>query len=131
MSFFLLFFAFGAVVGLVLALVGVSLPVQIVGFIVASVLGMVVFRPALLNRLALGSSEGYKGHNSITGRGAVVTRAIEPDGSGMVQIGGGEFWTARAAYSGQRIERGVRVRVLDTDGVAALVVVAEGERRSD
>lgn len=130
MSFFLLFFAFGAVVGLVLAFVGVSLPVQIAGFIVASVLSMVVLRPAILNRLALRGGERYERRNTIAGRGAVVTSDIEPDGSGMVQIGGGEFWTARAAYSGQRIERGVRVRVLDTDGVAALVVVAEGEERS-
>lgn len=130
MSFFLLFFTFGAMVGLLLALVGVSLPFQIAGFIVASVLSMVVFRPAILNRLAIGSSERYERRNTIAGRGAVVTEAIEPGGSGMVQIGGGEFWTARAAYSGQGIERGARVRVLDTDGIAALVV-AEGERRSD
>jgi membrane-bound ClpP family serine protease len=44
-----------------------------------------------------------------------------------VRIGGGEFWTARSLYSGQRIEPGARVRVLETDGLTALVEVVEVE----
>lgn len=120
-SFFLLFFAFGAVVALSLALLGAGLLVQIMGFIAFSVLGMVVLRPALLNRLALRSGERYVGTDGITGRSAIVTETIEPDRSGTVQLGGGEYWSARAAVPGQRIEAGSRVRVLDTDGIVALV----------
>lgn len=120
-SFFLLFFAFGAVVGLVLALMGFGVGVQIAGFIVASVASMVVLRPALLNRLALSGSEPYEGPGKVTGKKAVVTNAIEPGESGMVRVGNGEFWTARTLYSGGRLEPGARVRVLDTDGLTALV----------
>lgn len=126
-SFFLLFFAFGALVSLVLALVGLGLTAQVLGFIAASVLSMIVLRPALLNRLALAGSEPYKGPGRIEGKNAVVTDPIEPGESGMVKIGNGEFWTARALYTGGIIESGARVRVLDTDGLTALVEPLDGE----
>lgn len=126
-SFFLLFFAFGALVGLLLALAGLGLAAQLVGFIAASVLSMIVLRPALLNRLALTGSEPYKGPGRIEGKKAVVTNPIEPGETGMVRIGNGEFWTARTLYTNGRIESGARVRVLDTDGLTALVEPLDGE----
>jgi membrane protein implicated in regulation of membrane protease activity len=130
-SFFLLFFAFGAAVSLVMALFDLGLTAQVIGFIGASVLSMVILRPALLNRLALAGSEPYEGPGKIEGRKAIVTDPIEPGESGMVKIGNGEFWTARTLYTGGRIESGVRVQVLDTDGLTALVEpldVEEGEQ---
>lgn len=120
-SFFLLFFALGAVVGLVMAFLGFGFTAQIIGFIAASVLSMIVLRPALLNRLALAGSEPYVGPGKIEGKKAVVTNPIEPGESGMVKVGNGEFWTARTLYTSERLESGVRVRVLDTDGLTALV----------
>lgn len=126
-SFFLLFFAVGALVSLLMALVGLSLTAQIVGFIAASVLSMIVLRPTLLNRLALAGSEPYKGPGSIEGRRAVVTDAIEPGESGMVRIGNGEFWTARTLYTGGRIESGARVRVLGKENLTALVEPLDSE----
>lgn len=77
-SFFLLFFALGAVVGLVMAFLGFGFTAQIIGFIAASVLSMIVLRPALLNRLALAGSEPYVGPGKIEGKKAVVTNPIEP-----------------------------------------------------
>jgi membrane protein implicated in regulation of membrane protease activity len=124
-SFFLLFFSLGAVVGLVAALLGFSITVQAVGFLAASVLSMVILRPTFLNRLALGGGESYLGHRGITGESAVVTEEIEAGGKGMVRVGSGEFWTARSLYPGEKIERGTKVRVLDTDGLTALVDTVE------
>jgi membrane protein implicated in regulation of membrane protease activity len=120
-SFFLLFFAFGAVVGMVMAFLGLGFTAQIAGFIGASVLSMVVLRATLLNRLALAGSEPYVGPGKIEGKKAVVTDPIEPGESGMVKVGNGEFWTARTLYTSERLESGVRVRILDTDGLTALV----------
>lgn len=130
-SFFLLFFSLGALVGLLLAAVGAGVVAQVLGFVAASVLSMLVLRPALMHRISFRSSEPYVARGGITGRSGVVTSAIEPGGSGTVRIGSGEFWTARALYPEQGIEPGTRVRVLDTDGVTALVEVLgieEGEK---
>ena len=120
-SFFLLFFSLGAVVGLAAALLGFGITVQAVGFLAASVLSMVILRPAVLNRLSLRGGEGYRGHPGITGESAVVTEEIEAGGKGMVRVGTGEFWTARSLHPDEKIEQGTRVRVLDTDGLTALV----------
>jgi membrane protein implicated in regulation of membrane protease activity len=120
-SFFLLFFSLGAVVGLVAAMLGLGITVQAVGVVAASLLSMAVLRPALLNRLALGSGEGYRRHRGITGENAVVTEEIEAGGKGMVRVGSGEFWTARSLHPDEKIVPGTRVRVLDTDGLTALV----------
>lgn len=124
-SLFPLFFSLGAVVGLAMALLGFGPAAQMVGFIAVSVASMAVLRPALLNRLALGGSERYEGRGGIVGENAVVTEAIEPGGKGTVRIGGGEFWTARALYSREKIEKGARVRVIEADGLTALVETLE------
>ena len=72
--------------------------------------------------------ERYVSRPLITGKSGIVTNTIEPGASGMVRIGDGEFWTARSVYLDQRIEVGSRVRVLDTDGLAALVESIEAEK---
>ena len=126
-SFFLLFFSLGALVALLAAFAGLGIGLQVAGFIVASLLSMVVLRPALMHRISFRGSEGYESRDSITGKSGVVTSSIEPGGSGTVRIGSGEFWTARAVYPEQRIESGTRVRVLDNDGITALVEAVEIE----
>ena len=126
-SFFLLFFSLGAVVALVMAFLGLGPVAQAIGFVAASVLSMAVLRPTLVHRISFRGSERYVGRGSIAGKSGVVTDAIEPGGSGMVRIGSGEFWTARSVYPEQGIEAGTRVRVLDTDGITALVEAVEIE----
>ncbi len=127
-SFFLLFLSIGALVGLVMALLGLGLVAQAMGFVVASVLSMALLRPALVHRISFRRSEHYESHDSITGRSGVVTKSIEPGSSGTVRIGSGEFWTARALYPEQGIEQGTRVRVLDTDRITAIVEAVEIEK---
>jgi membrane protein implicated in regulation of membrane protease activity len=130
-SFFLLFLSLGALAGLILATLDFGIAVQAIGFVAASALSMAVLRPALMHRISFRGSERYESRNSVAGRSGVVTHAIEPGGSGTVRIGSGEFWTARSVYPEQGIEAGARVRVLDTDGITALVEavgIEEGEK---
>lgn len=127
-SFFLLFFSFGALIALLMAFLGFGIAAQVIGFIAASVLSTVALRPALLHRISFRGSERYEQRGSIMGKSGVVTDAIEPGGSGTVRIGSGEFWTARALRAGERIEPGTTVRVLDTDGLTALVETVEIEK---
>jgi membrane protein implicated in regulation of membrane protease activity len=130
-SFFLLFFSLGAVAGLIGASLGLGIAAQAVAFVAASALSMAILRPALMHRISFRGSERYESRNAVTGKSGVVTDRIEPGGSGTVRIGSGDFWTARSVYPGQGIEAGARVRVLDTDGITALVEavgIEEGEK---
>lgn len=128
-SFFLFFFALGAIVALIMAFLGFGFTAQIVGFMGASVLSMVALRPAVLNRLALVGGEPYESSGKIIGKKAVVTKPIEPGRAGMVKVGNGEFWTARTLDITERLAIGERVRVLDTDVLTALVEpLEEGEQ---
>ena len=52
LSFFLLFFSLGALVGLVMAFFGLGLVAQALGFVAASVLSVVVLRAALMPRIS-------------------------------------------------------------------------------
>jgi membrane protein implicated in regulation of membrane protease activity len=130
-SFFLLFFSLGAVAGLIVASLGLGIAAQAVAFVAASALSMAILRPALMHRISFRGSERYESRNAVTGKSGVVTDRIEPGGSGTVRIGSGDFWTARSVYPGQGIEAGARVRVLDTDGITALVEavgIEDGEK---
>jgi membrane protein implicated in regulation of membrane protease activity len=111
-----------------MAFLGLGLVAQAIGFVAASVLSMALLRPALVHRISFRGSERYESRDSITGRSGIVTTSIEPGGSGTVRIGSGEFWTARAVYPERGIEQGTRVRVLDTDGITALVEAVEIEK---
>ena len=130
-AFFLLFFSLGAVVALCLALLGEGLAWQLIGLVVASLLGIAIVRPPLLRRLSLDQGEGYERRESIIGKSATVIGAIEPGASGTVRVGSGDFWTARALYSRQRIEVDSRVRILDIDGLTALVEPLESLERGE
>lgn len=126
-SFFLLFFSLGAVVALGLSLADFGITAQAIGFVGATALSMAVLRPALLNRLAIGAGEGHLKTSGVTGKNGVIMEKIEPGGAGTVRIGSGEFWTARSLSQGEGIEPGSRVRVLDTDGLTAIVEVVAVE----
>ena len=120
-SFFLVFFALGALVALGLAALGFGLPVQIAGFVAASAASLALLRPTVVHRLSLGGGERYGRRGGLVGRSVTGTVAIEPGGNGQVEVGGGEYWSARSAYGDRRIEKGARVRVLHTDGLTVLV----------
>lgn len=123
-SFFLVFFSLGALAALVLALFGFGTVAQAVVFVLGTGASAFILRPTLLNRLSVGGGD-YQRRRGAEGSTGVVTEAIEPGGKGTVRIGSGEFWSARAMYGDERIEPGARVRVLDTDGLTALVDVLE------
>jgi membrane protein implicated in regulation of membrane protease activity len=123
-SFFLVFFALGASAALLVALLGGGWALQILSFILVSVLSMFVLRPALVQRLSFRTSERYESRDALVGRSATVTAAIEPGGSGTVRVGSGEFWTARALH-GDPVEEGSRVRIMDRDGLTVLVEPVE------
>lgn len=121
-SFFLIFFTVGAIAALISAAIpGIPMTVEIIVFLIVSALTMATLRPPLVRRLAHRNSQFYQLRDSVIGKRAVVTQAIEPDSTGTVRIGGGEYWTAEAVYSKATIPEGAQVEIVATRGVTALV----------
>jgi membrane protein implicated in regulation of membrane protease activity len=114
----LLMLALGACVGVVTALLGLPVAVQILAALAASVAMLALVRPSMAKRLQSGP-ELTLGHNALVGRTGVAVTEITADG-GQVRIGG-ELWSARAFDETAVIRPGARVDVFQIKGATAVV----------
>ncbi len=116
-GFFLLPFAAGAAVAGVLALLSISVPVQIVTFVIVSVLAL-----WLLQRFAKRDIHGELlpvGAARYVGASAIVLQPVKKFDDGMVKMGTQE-WRATTDKDGE-IPTGTEVRVIEVRG-ARLVI---------
>jgi len=118
-GFFLLPFGIGALASAIVALAGGEFPVQLVVFIVVSVVAFAAFRPlaARLNRAAQPPGVGA---NRLVDQIGVVVEQLGPDDAGMVRVNA-EVWRAESA-DGTVMRPGDRVTVVDVRGTRVLVV---------
>jgi membrane protein implicated in regulation of membrane protease activity len=114
----LLMLALGACVGVVTALLGLPVAVQILAALAASVAMLALVRPSMVKRLHSGP-ELTLGHDALVGRTGVAVTEITGDG-GQVRIGG-ELWSARAFDETAVIRPGARVDVFQIKGATAVV----------
>lgn len=120
-GFFMLPFAIGAAIAAILAWANVTLPVQLVVFIVTSLVALFGLR-----RFAWSDREpSYPvGAKRFVNARAVVTEAIDPaTGAGRVRLDS-EVWGATTDI-GAVIESGTPVRVVDVRGARLVVEPAE------
>ena len=117
--FGLIFVSVGAVAAALAAGVDYGFSVQLVVFIVALGVSLVVLRPRMMARL--GARGVPSRTDGLIGRDGVVTFDIETTvGSGRVNVGG-EDWAARSSTP---IPAGTRIRVVAADGIVLEVVPA-------
>ncbi len=114
----LLMMATGALVGVVVALLGLPVAVQILAAVAASVGMLALVRPSVVRRMHAGP-ELTLGHDALVGKQAVVVSEVSSQG-GQVRIAG-ELWTARPYDDTLVIPEGARVDVLQIKGATALV----------
>ena len=115
----LLMFAGGALGGMAVALAGGATVLQMVAFIVISGLLLALVRPVATRHLTQRTPLQLDGVDSLIGRTAKVTRAIDISG-GRIRMGADE-WTARTQHSGESFAVGETVRILQVDGATAVV----------
>ena len=115
----LLMFAGGALGGVAVALLGGATVLQLVAFIVVSGLLLAVVRPIAKKHLTERTPLQLDGVDSLIGRTAKVTRAIDYSG-GRIRMGADE-WSARTQHSGEAFAIGDTVRILEVDGATAVV----------
>lgn len=114
-----IWFAGGALVACIAALLGGALPVQVALFLVVSVLLLLFTRPWAVRYL--NKNRTPTNVESMIGRQGVVLKAIDNmKEQGQVRIGGMD-WTARASDDSDRIPEGTVVEVVKIAGVKAIV----------
>ncbi len=109
----------GALVGMLVALIGLGVPLQIVAAAAASVAMLALVRPAVVKRLH-GGPELRLGHGKLVGTQGVVTEPISALQSGRVRLGG-EIWSAHPYDETLTIAPGETVEVLEIRGATAYV----------
>ena len=111
--------AAGAVIGMVAALIGLPVVIQILAALAASVAMLALVRPAFVKRLH-GGPELALGHGKLVGTRCVVTEDITGLAAGRIKAGG-ETWTALPYDENLRIAAGETVEILQIKGATAYV----------
>jgi membrane protein implicated in regulation of membrane protease activity len=115
----LIMLAVGAVAGMVLALVGAPLALQLLVAAGVSVAMLGLVRPALAKRFH-GGPELNLGHGKLVGQRGVVTEEITGLQNGRIKLAG-EVWTAAPYDDHVTIAPGETVEVLQIKGATAYV----------
>ena len=111
--------AVGAVVGMVLAIAGLPVAVQVLAALAASVAMLSLVRPNMVKRLH-GGPELSLGHTKLVGTQGLVTAEINGLTPGRIQAGG-ETWSALPYDDGLTISAGETVEIFEIRGATAYV----------
>jgi membrane protein implicated in regulation of membrane protease activity len=113
-----IWFAGGAVVAVVAALLGVSVPLQVVIFVVVSILLLVLTRPWAMKHFK--SKLESTNIDAVIGKEAMVTKEISPFSAGEAKLNG-LTWVALATDKNMTIAAETAVKVDAVEGVKLIV----------
>ena len=116
----LVMLAAGAIVGMVAALIGLPVAIQVLAFAGVSVAALALVRPTFVKRLH-GGPDLALGHGKLVGRQGTVIADITSLAPGRIKLAG-EFWTAEPYDETTSIEAGETVEVLEIRGATAIVL---------
>jgi membrane protein implicated in regulation of membrane protease activity len=121
-----IWFAIGAIIAAVAALLGAGFLAQIAVFLAVSVLTLIFTRPIASKKLKVGREKNVT--EQMEGKPGLVTEAVTPFGTGLVKVGG-VIWTAVGESPELMIEKGAHVTVAGIEGVKLVVKPAAGADR--
>jgi membrane protein implicated in regulation of membrane protease activity len=116
----LIMLAGGALLGMLVALVGGPVALQIVVALAASIGLVAVVRPGMVHRLHAGPTL-RTGADALIGERAFVIEPLSHTSPGRVKIGG-DVWTAKPYDEDDQIEAGAAVDVVSIKGAIAYVL---------
>ena len=108
-----IWFCGGAIAAMISSYFTDSLFIQILVFIVVSVILLIVLKP-LFKHFRISSPTNY---DRVIGKTGVVTEDISEDKYGQVKVNG-SIWTAK---SKEKIKKDEKVKILDVEGVKLIV----------
>ncbi len=113
-----IWFTVGAVVAGIIARAGGSLTIQIIGFLVTSLVLLVLTRPIAQKKLNLAHTKDVT--EALIDQTALVTSEIIPFNMGQVKVNG-QIWSAKAEDGEMTIKEGTEVRIMRIEGVKLMV----------
>ena len=113
-----IWFAAGALVALILALIKVGVGVQVAVFLILSLVLLATTRKIFVNKLKTGSEKTNV--DALVGEEAVVLEDITPFNTGLVKVKG-QNWTGIAAAKDASILKGSTVKIKAIEGVKLIV----------
>lgn len=117
-SFLLFFPALGAFLAFLCAIFGASIQVQIIIFVISSILLIAFIRPIVTKFFK--AKDVAMNSESVIGKNAVVIKEIDNlHGKGQVKVAG-EIWSA-VSSTDENIEEGSTVIILKIEGVKLIV----------
>lgn len=120
LGFFLAPFAVGALLALIVDLLGAGVPVQVGVALLGTVGSFLALRPIARQHMGA-ATPTLTNTDALIGQSAIVVDTIINDeGVGTVRIGG-EVWTARGQQESAILEAGLKVKVIEIRGVTAVV----------
>ena len=114
----LLMMSAGALAGMVVALLGLPVPIQVLVAVGVAIGMLALVRPSIVKRLHSGP-ELTLGHAALVGKQGVVVDEVSMQG-GQIRVGG-ELWTARPYDETEVIEPGAPVDIFEIRGATAYV----------
>jgi membrane protein implicated in regulation of membrane protease activity len=115
----LIMLAVGALAGMVAAVIGAPVAIQLLAAAATSIAMLAVVRPGLAKRFH-GGPELRLGHGKLVGKQGLVTETITALAPGRVRLAG-EIWSAQPYDETLSIEAGETVEVLEIRGATAYV----------
>ena len=114
-----IWFAGGALIAMILELLGGGIPLQVIGFLIVSLILLYFTRPIAVKYFNKGREKTNL--DSVIGKTAVVTLPIHNQKeTGQVVLDGKE-WTARSNDASKQIEKDTLVKVISIKGVKLIV----------
>lgn len=120
MSFYAVYEAIAAALVGLLALIWPNLVGQVIAFAVFSGVLLGFVRPLTIELLFRVRPQATVQFPDIAGKQAIVRERVT-DRSGLVEVGSGEFWSARAYPAGEVFEPGTQVVVAYREGIRLFV----------
>ncbi|MGI6731372.1 MAG: NfeD family protein [Anaerovoracaceae bacterium] len=121
-----IWFTIGGVGACLVALAGGSILLQVVVFLVVSIVLLYFTRPLAEKKLKIGHEKNSI--DQIIGKSALVTEDIEPYHTGQVKLDG-QIWTAVSKHNQDTLVKGEEVRILKVEGVKLIVERKKGENQ--
>ena len=118
-----IWFAVGAFVSVIAAILNFSIPIQIGLFIVVSLASLTFTRPIVVKHLRVGRHKTNL--DVIINAVAIVTKDIEPFKVGQVKVNG-QIWTATTEGK-TTVIKDTKVKVIRIEGVKLIVKTLEEE----